>query len=277
MTYRTPCLPGFVIALSLLFGTSLVYGQNPQFAAGNWDGDTIEVLDGDMNPFDSFPTGGTSPNGIAYGNGLIFSGHFSDDTVYAYDLDGDIQFSWSRSELTNLQALTFFNGTLAFGPVSGEIFLVDPSDGSDIDNIDFPSECSGLEGMVAVDNNFWLLCNEGLILMDGDDGSLIESQSSPTSDCSFSGTAIASIDSETLMLGCSGGDWFSYDVSSESVIDSGNNGVDMYGLAFLGDMDEPAPPPAEAVSIPTTSLWALIILVLAIFGLGMAARSQFSA
>ncbi|HVS03665.1 MAG TPA: hypothetical protein VMT16_12920 [Thermoanaerobaculia bacterium] len=266
----SPC--AILTVFCLFANAALLQAQEPAFAAGNWDDDTIVLLGADMASVDSFAAGAEDPNGVAFDGTLIYSAHFTNDTVYAYDLDGNIQFSWTRGELGSVQAMTFSGGALVFGGALDDIFFVDPADGSDIRDIPLPDQCSGLEGMQAVGGNLWLLCDEGLILIDATSGSFIGSQSSPTSGCSFSGTALAAADTTTLVLGCGSGDWYFYDIVSESVVDSGNNGIAMFGLTAL--LFEDLPPPS-VLEIPTLGdVGAILLALLLAAAAGMVLRKR---
>lgn len=246
-------------------------GVASTFAAATWSDDSIHLLDAGLAATGNFPAGTTDPNGAAAGNGLIYVVSFLDQEVVGFDTSGTEQVRWSAA-LSGAQGMAFVDGSLAIfrnGP--DEIFFHDPADGTVQTSIDVAA-IDGIEGLAYDGSLIWALADADLVGLDPADGSVQQTLVNPASGCQFDGTGLA-FDGTSLVAGCTNGDWFEIDPATGAVTDSGNNTLNMYGLAPSG---RPAPAPAPAVSVPVLSGMALAFAVMAllIFGMvGVRARS----
>jgi hypothetical protein len=90
------------------------------------------------------------------------------------------------------------------------------------------------------------------------------------STCSFGGTGITDSGANKLTLACDDGRWFTVSKADGSVVTSGSNGLDMFGLQCavadrdmdgVADSDDACPDTAIPESVPTerlgTNRWAL--------------------
>ncbi len=253
--------------LASLFSVSAV-AQTAEYVAASWDDDRIHLLDADFESISDFAAGASNPNGIAFDGQYIYSGHFGSAEMIAYEEDGTEVFRWSNPEVDSLQALTYIENTneLAINGDTVDIAFLDPADGDVTRTLDLDFSCSGLEGMASDGaGGLWLLCNQGLFLIDDTTGDQIDAVGSPTTGtCDFNGTGIAPAAGGLLALGCTNGDWFLWNPDTESVVESGNNGIQMYGLAPLG-LDAPPPPTTDTpISVPAGSMvsWTILALIL---------------
>jgi hypothetical protein len=85
-----------------------------------------------MNSLSSFAVSDTNPNGITTDGNIIWTGHFTTNSVVAYDLAGNQLFSWSDPGVSGLQGLTYINSSeiAAMDAVSGNINFFNPFTGS---------------------------------------------------------------------------------------------------------------------------------------------------
>ncbi|MEM1082040.1 MAG: hypothetical protein AAGH65_10710, partial [Pseudomonadota bacterium] len=136
-------------------------------------------------------------------------------------------------------------------------------DGSFQSALTGPQINSMIEGLAFDGNLIWAIADDNLLGLSPSDGSVQETLSNPAASCSFQGTALA-FDGTSLVVGCPSGDWFIVNPASGSVIDSGNNSLNMFGLA--GAIAQALP---ETQSVPTLSVWGIFILclLLSIFAL----------
>ena len=213
------------------------------FVAADWDNDTIHILDDGLNSTFSFATA-VDPNGVTSDGELIFSGHFSSQEVIAYDLSGREQFRWSAS-LSLLQGMTIVGNELAIAQ-GGFTEFYDPMTGAFIRS--FANSSSGVEGLAFDGDLIWHLSDviEGY---DAKTGELVTTIVNAASDEPFGGTGIADAGPGRLALAGTTGNWFIVSSADGSVISTGNNGVNTFGLGSVPN------------AIPEPSTCALVVLL----------------
>ena len=221
------------------------------FAASTWSDQSAHLLDAGLSDLGSFPVAASNPNGVASSGDLIYIGFFTTSEVIAYDSDGVEQFRWSGS-LGTLQGMAIVGAELAIA--NGDIQFYDPANGTLIRTI--PSTTPSVEGLAYDGTLLWAL-GDTLDGLNPADGSVVESIPNPASSCSFSGTALA-YDGENLAVGCDDGSWFLVNPSTGSVVQSGSNTLNMFGLAATA---EPAAPLPVAVAVPATSFPSIVLLI----------------
>jgi len=219
------------------------------FVAATWDDNSVHFLDANLNDLGSFPAAAPFPNGLATDPGRIFSGHFSTQQVVAYDLNGNVLFTWF-APIAGLQGMEIVNGELAIAD-SSLIEFYSPDTGAFIRSI--PSQGGGVEGLAFDGAVLWQL-DDNLVATDPSDGSVVNTIPNAALGCAFSGTGvtIAPGGPGQLVLACADGRWFRVSSVTGAVLDSGNNGLNMFGLkVFEG---------APTVGVPSMSHSALIVL-----------------
>ncbi len=218
------------------------------YAAGTWDDDSVHLLDAGLNDISSFSSGASDPNGVAFGNGLIFAAHFNTQELVALNLAGVEQYRWSNSDLSRAQGMAWVNGELAVSTTS-EINYHDPVTGV-ITNTITPAGVRGTEGMVYDGTNLWLLDDE-INSVNPATGAINFSIPNAASNEQFTGTGIALGGPGELILAATDGDWYRVSMADGSVISSGNNGLNMYGLTNL--IPEPTSATLLAFGVVLTS------------------------
>jgi len=247
-------------------------GSTPAFVACTWNDNAVHLLDASLADISSFPAGASSPNGVAFDGTLIYTGHFLSQEVIAYDLAGVEQFRWSDAGLAGLQGLTIVGSELAAMDASSDLIrFYDPVAGSENRNFSSGPDGGGVEGLTYDGTYLWALGNNSLYGMDPVDGSVDLTIPNAAVNCSYTGTGIAVAAPGELVLACVDGTWYRVSAADGSVITSGNNGLNMYGLEALT-----ATAPTSVLSIPTLGAWGAVALValLAIFSLALLRRRR---
>lgn len=242
--YRTALL-----AIALLASLSNCLHAAPMYAAGNWNNDQIHLLDGNLQSISSFPLLASNPNGVAFSNGLIYSGHFTNNTITAYDLTGASQFTLTNPQWGNLQGLEFVNGELAVASVSGAIGFYSPVTGAFIRSIPNIGGTT-VEGLAYDGNLLWLL-GDDLLGVNPATGVLVSTLPNPAGAESFDGTSLAVGGIGQLIIGASSGNFYRVSTLNGSVLETGNNGVSMFGLTAISQQVE-VPEPASL------ALWSIL-------------------
>jgi PEP-CTERM motif-containing protein len=230
----------FLVFVALF--NSVAWANAPvAFYAATWSDSAIHRLDQNLNDLGSFPAGTIDPNGLTTDGSLIYSGHFTSNQVFAYDLSGTQQFNWSNPALQNVQGMALVNGEMAVvfdpGRSDGVTFL-DPSSGAFIRSI--PNVGGGtVEGMTYDGSLLWLLGDQ-LLGVDPATGSLVRSLPNAAIGTGFGGTGIALGGPNQFVLGSPEGAWFRVSSIDGSVISSGNNGLNMYDLCSATGVPEPS-------------------------------------
>ena len=251
----------------------LAQAQEPAYATAVWEENSIHLLDENLDSIGSFPAGQILPNGIAFDGTYIYSAHFIGASVYAYEPDGTVAFSWSDpSRLDQVQSLTYIQATgeLAFGR-GDVIWFVNPADGSNPRQVS-QSACSNMEAAASDGaNGIWLLCPDGLYLMDISTGNQLATSAKPTAVCNFGGTAMARGPDGLLVLGCADGRWFVWDPAAGVTVASGNNGLEMFGLTELSEVVRIDPLPVPLGSLPA---WLILMLLMVLLAKSAGLRSR---
>jgi MYXO-CTERM domain-containing protein len=211
----------------------------PVYITSTWSDQSVHFLDSDMNSLSSFAVSDTNPNGITTDGNIIWTGHFSTNSVVAYDLAGNQLFSWSDPGVSGLQGLAYINSSeIAAMDASGvNINFFDPFTGSFVRS--FAAAAGTVEGL-AYDggNTLYQLDSGQIVASDVNTGSTLFTLANPASGDPFGGTGI-NYDSGMLVLGSANGNWYKIDALNGTLLDTGNNGLTMYGLATLTAVPAP--------------------------------------
>ncbi|MCW8985640.1 MAG: hypothetical protein OQK55_09875, partial [Thermoanaerobaculales bacterium] len=211
----------------------------------------------------SFPVGASEPNGIATDGTLIYTGHFSTQEVIAYDFSGVEQFRWSAT-LSGLQGMDLVGGELAVA-LGANIDFFNPATGAL--NRSIPSSGGGVEGVAFDGAVLWLL-DDSIVGINPADGSAVSTIPNAAIGCQYGGTGIAASGPGELALGCEDGSWFLVSSADGSVISSGNNGLNMYGL-------KAAAPAFAGVAVPTLGAFGFVLFGALIALAGLAVLTRF--
>ncbi len=199
-----------------------------RYVAGTWIDQAIHLLDANLDDLGSFPAGATNPNGMATDGETIWSGHFSPQNVVAYDFAGHELYRWSAA-LSGLQGMEWVNGELAIYLLD-TIEFHDPRTGAL--NRTIPGR-SSIEGLAFDGKLLWQLDDDWIYGTNPLDGNVVVTITNAASGCSFGGTGITADAPGVLALACESGDWYRVASADGSVIAAGNNGLNMYGLAYV--------------------------------------------
>lgn len=233
-------LVGATAVASIVLVTVPPAAAVPTYVAATWSDQSVHILDENFASIFSFAAGSDSPNGVDSGGGLIYSGHFTTSEVIAYDLAGAEQFSWSGA-LGNLQGMALVGSELAiFNFVSGnQIEFYDAATG--VLNRSIPNPGSSTTEGLAWDGTFLWGLDDELLQIDPATGALVGSIPNPALDCNFGGTGLAVAGPGALAVACESGAWFVVSSADGSLLDSGDNGLNMYGLGQFEDHPVPEP------------------------------------
>ena len=255
-----------VSACSLLLLSLSAQSQEPPpiaFVAATWDDTSVHLLADDLTSQRSFSAGASLPNGIATDGTLIYTGHFSTQEVIAYDFNGAEQFRWSAT-LNGLQGMDLVGAELAVYQ-SNRIEYYNPADGTFLRSFDVGSLVGNVEGIAFDGSVLWLLSNS-IVGVDPSDGALIRSIPNAASACSINGTGLAASAPGELIVGCSDGDWSRVSSADGSVLESGNNGLNMFGLRSTTAAAPPAPlgPSVPVNTLDNPGLGLMMLLLMAV-------------
>ncbi|MCC6442697.1 MAG: PEP-CTERM sorting domain-containing protein [Armatimonadetes bacterium] len=233
-----------VVLLPLLVATG-AFAAPPSYVAATWNDNAVRLLDSDLNELFSFSAGASSPNGIATNGSLIWTGHFTSQEVIAYNFSGVEQFRWSLG-VPGLQGMDFLNGQLAiFDATDDKIKFFDAFTGAFVRDI--PGGSSSTEGLAIDGENIWQIVDEQLYLSSMADGSVIRTIPNAALGLSFDGTGLANSGLNELTLAGTDGSWYKVSKADGSVLASGNNGLDMFGLKTVPSQSNPVPEPSALV------------------------------
>jgi hypothetical protein len=234
----------------------------PAYVVGTWSDEAIHLLDAGLNDLGSFPARGSSPNGLAALGSTVWSVTFTDQTVRAFDLSGTLLYSWSHPLLLNAQGLDCLDGgrLLVFTFTSGVPSLVtyDAVTGLQLGLTPLASGTASTEGLAVEGDDVWRIQDADIYLTNIATGADLLAIPNAAAGSPFEGTGIANITPTTLLLVAPDGAWWEVLKSDGSVVTSGNNGLDMYGLATLT--------PAGVTPVIPEASTALAGAVLAAFG-----------
>ncbi len=266
---RTIALPvaTFLVVALAAAGSAQAQGT-VAYVAATWSDTAVHLLDSGLNDLGSFPAGASSPNGITTDGTYIYTGHFSSQEVIAYDFSGNEQFRWSAT-LSGLQGMTMVGGELAVAR-SGNIDFFDPATGTYLRTIPAP-ESGTIEGLTYDGTSIWALGSSGVYAVDPADGTVLATLPNAAASCSYGGSGIANGGAGELILACTDGTWYRVSTADGSVIASGNNGLDMYGLeaAVAGG------PQPRYHAIPVTGPLGTTLLALLLAAAGIAILVRF--
>jgi hypothetical protein len=238
---RTPIL---LLTLSILAGllfTPATARREPVvdsgYVAAIWSDNAVHILDDSMNNVSSFPAGSDRPNGIATDGEIIWTGHYSTtQEVIAYNFQGDILYRWPIED--GLQGMDLFYSQLAISRNSGVIDFYAASTGTYIRSIP-GAELGGIEALAFDGELLWQLGN----FIYGTNpwtGEILKTiPNSAGNDCEAQGTGMAVSAPGQLTLACTNGNWYIVSAADGSVLDSGNNSLDMYGLKHFPPLPYP--------------------------------------
>lgn len=210
------------------------------YIAAVWsDPSTIHILDDDLNSTFSFVTD-PNPNGVATDGTVIYSGHFSPAEVVAYNFAGNELFRWGDASLSGLQGMTLVGSELAIS-TNGEIQFRNALTGALVRTITGDDITGTIEGLAYDGSLIWALGDDELFGIDPLTGDTIVAIPNAAADESFGGTGIATSGANLVLAGDSG-NFFIVSKVDGSVIDSGNNGLAMFGLdeTSVAAVPEPA-------------------------------------
>ncbi|HHY55949.1 MAG TPA: hypothetical protein GYA08_10985, partial [Chloroflexi bacterium] len=202
-----------------------------RYVAGTQSDNAVHQLDANLNDLGSFPAGAADPNGMATDGATIWSGHFNPERVVAYDFAGNELYRWSAA-LWGLQGMELVNGELAIyrSGFSNQIEFYNPRTGALIRTIPGQGNIGGL----AFDGTLlWQLDEDWIYGTNPLDGSVVVTIPNAASGCAHGGTGMAADAPGILTLACTDGRWFRVSSVDGSVIASGDNDLDMYGLAYV--------------------------------------------
>jgi hypothetical protein len=207
----------------------------PSYVASTWNDQSVHLLDANMNNLYSFSLASSLPNGVAASSTLIFAGHFTTQSIAAYDYSGALQFTWSDSRLANLQGLALVGNDLVVASNNTSYFFNAMTGAY---QRQFGNSGISVEGLTYDGQYLWEV-GDTLIARDVVTGAAVRNIANAAGGCGFGGTGIAGAGAGALMLACTGGEWYKVDNMTGAVIDSGNNHLNMYGLDSVSAVPEP--------------------------------------
>ncbi len=199
------------------------------FVAATWGDNRIHFLDAAMADLGSFALGAFNPNGIATDGATVYAGHFSLPGVASYDSDGNFLSQWVASEAVYLQGMDLVNGEIALASDPSIHFFT--TAGAFVRSI--PSQGGTVEGLAFDGTVLWQLA-DAIVGTDPATGAVLSTIPNPAAGCSFGGSGLASSAPGELTVACAGGEWYRISSSDGTVLASGNNGLQMYGLKAFG-------------------------------------------
>lgn len=198
------------------------------YLAATWTEDAVHFLDAEMNETGSFPSGASDPNGVAADGWTIYTMHHISQTVRIFDYEGNFLDSWSDSRLEAAQGLELVGSELAFYDNAAiQVHFFTPY-GAYLRSI--PGHYSA-EGLAYDGTLLWQLADVTLYGANPADGTVIKTIPNPGSGCQYGATGLTANAPGELTVACTSGDWYRLSTADGSLLDSGNNGLDMYGLA----------------------------------------------
>jgi VCBS repeat-containing protein len=88
-----------------------------------------------------------------------------------------------------------------------------------------------MEGLAYDGTLLWGLYGASIVGMNPATGAVIKTIPNPGSECVYGGTGLMANAVGELTVACISGDWYRVSTADGGLLDSGNNGLDMYGLA----------------------------------------------
>ena len=195
--------------------------------------DTVRLLDEDLVEISFFPAGAPDPNAITTDGAFLYTGHSAPNQVVTYDLQGNVLGAWPVDG--PITGLAHVEGQLAISGGSAIEFR-DPWTGVLEKRLPNPP-CGPSQGLAYDGRVLWVLCNQ-LTAIDLTTGIFEKSEPNPAAACNLSGTAFDAIRPSTFVVGCDDGTWY-LQPRGGLPPQTGNNGIDMKGIAALGDPCDP--------------------------------------
>jgi MYXO-CTERM domain-containing protein len=216
-----------VIASASIAACALAQPAGTVYFGSTWGNpsNSVVYLDANMNFLGSFPTNGQLPNGVAVGGGLVYTGHFVNADIEAYDFNGNFQFSFPAGSGT--QGLEYVNGNIAVFD-NGSINYYNALNGAPAGSIP-AQEGGGIEGLAYDGGNNLFQLGDVIYATDPANGNLNYTIPNPAVNDPFNGTGL-SYGGGILTVAAANGNWYQIDPTNGNVLASGNNGLDMYGL-----------------------------------------------
>jgi len=202
---------------------------NKQYIAATWGDDSVHFLDSDLNDTGSFAIGDSFPNGIATDGLTIYTGQFPSQSVRAFDYSGNFLFSWSDARLIALQGLELVDSELAvYNADSNQVHFFVPTTGAYLRSI--PGQGDTTEALAYDGVLLWMLV-ETIIGVNPADGTVVRSIPNAGLGCPYGGTGLTADGPNQLTIGCGNGSWYRVSSVDGSVLASGNNSLEMFGLS----------------------------------------------
>lgn len=227
---------------------SILQSKATSFVAVTWGDDSVHFLDSNMGDTGSFPVGVGLPNGVATDGSLIWVGSFTGSDVIAYNFAGVEQFRWSLPGSFSLQGLDYESGgkLVAIDGAHSTLSYFNAFTGASLGSA--PAISDSTEA-VAVDGlNVWQLVDSHIYLTKQSDGSTVTTIPNAAKNEFFEGTGMANLGAD-LMLAAESGNWYRVSKADGSLLQSGNNGLQMYDLQ-----------PIPSTTVPDTGGSALALV-----------------
>jgi len=235
----------------------------PFYVAVTWNQPRAHFLDNAFNELSSFGLNDRNPNGVGASATLIYSGHFSNSSIVAYNYAGVEQFRFSdATRLSNLQGLAYTGAEVAAAS-GGDTHFFDALTGAYTRS--FANSGSAVEGLALHSGLLWELGDQ-IIGRNLATGATVTSFANAAASCVFGGTGLASGGAGALAIACENGRWYRVSDVDGSVLATGNNGLDMYGLTTI----------SAATVVPEPARIVLMAIGLGALG-GVTARRRRSA
>lgn len=207
------------------------------YVASDWNTDQLVFLDNNLTPTGSFSSGGSLCNGVAVGGGRIYAGFFGPNNVNVFDTSGNFLYNVGLASGGNLQGMKLWNGLLVVTNADDLLFF-DPVTGA-LDHTLAGASAGTIEGLATDSEGIWLLNDSTLDVIDGNTGAYIRSIPNAAGGEAFGGTALCSSGVSELTVAGASGNWWKVSKADGSVLDSGNNGVSMFGMDAMNVVPEP--------------------------------------
>ena len=232
----TTFLKTTLVAAALLGCQAASAAVSPTYVASTWNDQSVHLLDANMNDLYSFSLASDLPNGVAVSSSLIFTGHFTNSSIAAYDYSGALQFTWSDYRLAGVQGLALVGNDLV-AAADGTSYFFNATTGAYLR--EFSNSGSTVEGLTYDGQYLWEAGAGVLIARDVATGAEVRNIDNGFNGCGYGGAGIAGAGTGALMVACASGDWYKVDSLTGEVIDAGNNQLDMYGLDSVSAVPEP--------------------------------------
>lgn len=231
---------------TLLLTSGLFLAANVQaaYVAATWGDHRVYLLDDNFNPTFDFSPGLTNPNGAAADASTIWIGSFEQQQVSAFNYSGILLYSWNDAALSGVQGMEIVGNELAFY-ANDNIRFHNPTTGAFLRSF---ATTGNIEGLAFQDGVLWGVGSSGLRAYNHLTGALLSTIPNAASGCSYGGTGFAAGPAGQLAIGCEGGEWYRVSTTDGSVIASGDNNLQMFGLAS-GAAEVPEPSTVALVAV----------------------------